>query len=105
MKILAASLEQAAPHWLTCVGHDKQIYAYLEETHKFHYSHPLDMDYFWDMELTYTEISANAAVELINQGIGQKKGMSEWGHERLVNSDLFLTPDEVLGEATRYLRR
>lgn len=105
MKILAASSEQYPPHWLVCVGRDKQIYAYLEETHKFHYSHPLDMDYFWDMELNYAEISADTAVELINQGIGQQKEISEWGRERLVNSDLFLTPDEVLGEATQNLLR
>jgi len=105
MKIMAASSGENPPHWLVCLGPDKQIYAYLEETHKFHYSHPLDMDYFWDMDLNYAEISADVAVTLINDGIGQHQDMSDWGRERLVNGKLSLSLDDVLGGATRAINR
>lgn len=104
MKVLKAIFNHEHPYWVGCIGPDTQIYGYLAKTHRFHYSHSLDDDYYWEQDLEWVEITSNEAVALINAGVGQLDGEKGWVADRLAASDRSLSVEEVLGEAAAHIR-
>ncbi|MGB3827359.1 MAG: hypothetical protein WA962_01160 [Ornithinimicrobium sp.] len=105
MKILKATYNQEYPYWVACIGPDTRVYAYISKTNLFHYSHALDLDYYWDMDMDYVTIEPSEAVDLINSGIGQLDESKAWVVERLIASEWSLSADEVLGEAAGGIHR
>lgn len=105
MKIMKAVYGTGSPTWLVCLATDGAIYAYLQQTNQFHYSHPLTMDYRWDKEFDYPEVSPDEAAALIGKGIGILPDSENWIEDKLIASDLHLAAYEVLGEAASAVDR
>ncbi len=105
MKIMKAVYRTDSPSWLVCLAPDEAIYAYLQRTNQFHYSHPLTMDYRWDKDFDYPEINSEEASALIEEGIGILPDSEKWIEEKLSASELRLSAHEVLSDVSSAIAR
>ncbi len=105
MRIMKATFADEAPYWVVCIGPDSRVYGYLSATNKFHFSHGLDTEYYWDHDLIFADIDPTEAVDLINSGIGKFEEEKAWVIERLTQAEWSLSADEVLGEASAAIER
>lgn len=105
MLTMTATHKSDPARWLVCLGPDDQIYAYVQETNQFHYSYPLDMDYRWDFDFTYLEVTSLAAAQLISEGVDFPSGLRAGAQKRLVDSGSSLSVEEVLGDAAAFISR
>lgn len=67
MLFLVGSKDSTEPTWIA-VERDMRVYCYLSASGKFHYNHGLSVDWVWDRDLRYHQISVVRAMKLIDAG-------------------------------------